>query len=112
MIEKFWNFIRNENNNDLLVETIKDNKIEGSVVITKENETGTPLAGAKIEIINSANKVVYTGVTNSKGEITDANLPYGTYTYREIAAPNKFAYTNNSISPSVMHGITTRPKIL
>ncbi|MEI3392876.1 MAG: DNA translocase FtsK [Clostridia bacterium] len=26
MIEKFWNFIRNENNNDLLVETIKENK--------------------------------------------------------------------------------------
>ena len=70
------------------------NQIEGSVVITKENEAGTPLAGAKIEIINSANKVVYTGVTNSKGEITDANLPYGTYTYREIAAPT--GYTINT----------------
>ena len=68
-------------------------QIKGTVVITKENEAGTPLAGAKIEIINSANKVVYTGVTNSKGEITDANLPYGTYTYREIAAPT--GYTIN-----------------
>ena len=81
-------------NGQIINETIKDNKIEGTVVITKENEAGTPLAGAKIEIINSANKVVYTGVTNSKGEITDANLPYGTYTYREIAAPT--GYTINT----------------
>ncbi|WP_058994109.1 MSCRAMM family protein [Sarcina ventriculi] len=81
-------------NGQIVNETIKDNKIEGTVVITKENEAGTPLAGAKIEIINSANKVVYTGVTNSKGEITDANLPYGTYTYREIAAPT--GYTINT----------------
>ena len=81
-------------NGQIVNETIKDNKIEGTVVITKENETGTPLAGAKIEIINSANKVVYTGVTNSKGEITDANLPYGTYTYREIVAPT--GYTINT----------------
>ncbi len=81
-------------NGQIINETIKDNKIEGTVVITKENEAGTPLAGAKIEIINSANKIVYTGVTNSKGEITDANLPYGTYTYREIAAPT--GYTINT----------------
>ena len=73
---------------------LEDNLIIGSIVITKENEDGIPLAGAKIEIINSAGQVVYTGITNSKGEITDNNLPYGTYTYKEIKAPTGYTINN------------------
>ncbi|MGL4656254.1 MAG: MSCRAMM family protein, partial [Sarcina sp.] len=66
--------------------TFKDTQIEGNVVITKVGEDKTPLAGATIAIYNSANKEVFTGTTNDKGQISTI-LPFGKYTYKELKAP-------------------------
>ena len=77
--------------------TISDNIQKGQIkVLKRDAQTGaTPqgsatLAGAKIEIYNKAGSVVDTLTTDSKGEATSKMLPVGTYTVKEVTAPNGY----------------------
>lgn len=60
------------------------------VIHKKDAETGTPLSGAKFQIKNSKNNVIYTGVTDEFGMLTITKLPVGKYTYTEIEAPSGY----------------------
>ncbi|WP_317312353.1 SpaA isopeptide-forming pilin-related protein, partial [Clostridium thermobutyricum] len=87
----------NSNNTSNLNEVVfKDSKILGSLQITKTNEDGKEkLAGAEFNISgpNGFNKVV---TTNTDGVASLNNLQWGTYTIKEIKAPQGYELNNNS----------------
>ena len=74
--------------NTVIVKTVVNKLIEGSLKIIKVDENDTPLKGVKFEILDSDKKVVDTIVTDKDGIAVSKKLPIGTYYYREVEAPD------------------------
>lgn len=69
--------------NELITKPVEIKKIA--------KDTGLPLAGAEIEISTLNGKVIYTGTTKADGKLADVpRLPIGTYSYRELTAPDGY----------------------
>ena len=80
-----------------------------SVRIIKTDGTN-PLAGAKLQILNSSNNVVKEWTTDATGTVVFTGLPVGTYTIKEVEAPEgyvlietgrQFTITNNAATPDI-----------
>ncbi len=80
----------------IIKSTLEDEIIENDIKIVKEDkETGERLKGCTIEIRNAdTNKIVFTGVTNSKGEL-DVRLRFGEYTFKELKAPKGYLLSSD-----------------
>jgi hypothetical protein len=66
--------------------------IRGSLRIVKVDCTGeTPLQGAGYRLYNRDGEQIAEGYTDENGELAFDNLPSGSYTYQEFAAPEGFA---------------------
>lgn len=74
---------------------------ESKTVITKTDMMGKPLAGAKINIIDSNGNIVRTVVTSNDGTVTVEGLAVGTYTIQEVEAPNGYALNDNRYQFSI-----------
>jgi uncharacterized surface anchored protein len=83
--------------------TVKDNSNATSpVVIDLENEmnevtlekidlvTGNPVVGAVIQIFDEAGELVREVTTDENGQVLIKGLPAGTYTFREVLAPEGY----------------------
>jgi len=83
--------------------TVKDNSdVTSPVVIDRENEmnevtlektdlvTGTPVVGAVIQIFDEAGELVREVSTDENGQVLIKGLPAGTYTFREVLAPEGY----------------------
>lgn len=57
------------------------------VVVKIDRATKKPLAGAKIEVRDANNKVIFIGTTNSQGQVSVGKLKAGNYTYKELTPP-------------------------
>lgn len=77
----------------------RDGSVEGentmtnestSVVITKTDENGVPLAGSTIAIYNEDGEEVFRDITNDFGKISVFGLHYGNYTYKELECPDGY----------------------
>lgn len=69
--------------------TILDKKTE--VVLHKTDvTTAEGIQGAKIEIYDSDGNTVFEDITDENGDITISGLPSGTYTFKEIVAPDGY----------------------
>ena len=69
---------------------IVNEKIKGSLKITKVDELDKPIAGVKFEILDSNKNVVDTIVTDKDGIAASKQLVLGTYYYREIEVPDGY----------------------
>lgn len=77
--------------NDVIRETITNEKIVGSLEIIKIGDDGErPLEGAEFEVYNSAGKVIATLITDKDGKASINDLGKGTYTYKEIKSPEGY----------------------
>ena len=69
-------------------------RITGGLRITKTTRlSGTervPVAGAVYAVYDAGHEIVFEAVTDENGAVSFERLPYGEYTYREIAAPEGF----------------------
>lgn len=75
----------------------------GSFKLTKYGaNTSTPLAGAKFELY-SGNTKVAEGTTNANGELAFDKLPFGTYTLKEVEAPEGYV-----LSTELENGVTVK----
>lgn len=82
---------------------------KGNISILKTDGTN-PLAGAKLQILNSSNDVVREWTTDATGTAVFTGLPVGTYTIKEVEAPEgyvlietgrQFTITNNAATPDI-----------
>ncbi len=64
---------------------------KGSLEIIKSDGTsGEGLSGAKYEIYDSNNNLVYSGETDNNGILRADNLPMGEYYFKEVTPPNGY----------------------
>lgn len=70
--------------------TVSDEIAKGSVTILKVNELGRTLEDAEFAIYNSDGEEVDKKKTLSNGEVIFDHLPLGTYTIKEINAPEGY----------------------
>ena len=79
-------------NGKVIKSTMKNERKEGSLkIIKKDAENGKPLKGAEFDIyFEDGKKVMFKGVTNSKGEINIPTLLAGKYCVIETKAPDGY----------------------
>ncbi len=86
---------------------LTDQKANGMIRIHKTNANSDmgnhSLDGAVFEIRNSSNNLVDTVITNSQGRANSKSLPLGTYTIKEIAAPNGFLLNTNVFTAKLVY---------
>lgn len=105
---------------------VKNDPIIGNIKLTKVNEKGTKLAGAKFTLYKN-NQIVTSDIygntiqddengtpgtltTNSKGVVTFKNLRYGTYTVKETTAPENYNLNTTVYTFNITeHGKTYQP---
>ena len=75
--------------NDQIVEVkVVNELVEGKLKIVKVDSNNTPLQGVKFEVTDANGSVVDTIITDSDGVASTKSLRLGTYSYREIEAPD------------------------
>ncbi len=74
---------------------IENEKIRGSLKITKVDDKDTPIANVKFNILDESKNVVDTIVTNESGIAVSKELTPGTYYYKEIAVPDGYIMDSN-----------------
>ncbi|MBC2149644.1 SpaA isopeptide-forming pilin-related protein [Listeria booriae] len=77
-------------------------------IIKKGNDTTSLLPGAKYEVRNSAGTVVATPTTGANGKVTVSDLLQGTYTVKEITAPNGYLVATASQNITVKAAETSQ----
>ena len=75
-----------DQNGKVYTYTVSDQHKPGQLVITKENESGTPLQGATFQLMQDG-KVLQTVTTGADGKAVFNNLAEGTYQIKETKAP-------------------------
>lgn len=72
-------------------EVVYDELIYTPITLTKTDITGVEtLPGALIEVMNSEGTLIYREFTDANGEIPDIPVVPGTYTFREVYAPEGY----------------------
>jgi Predicted outer membrane protein len=82
--------------------TLKNDLIKGSVSLMKKDaETKKALAGATFKLVNADGKIVFEGKTDKDGLLTVSNLPFGTYEFIEVSAPDGYRLDEKPIKVEV-----------
>lgn len=94
-----------------LTENIPNYDTPPDVIVTKKDaETGEVISGVRFEITNEDGKVVYTGTTDTYGQIVFSPDEYGAYAVRETSVPNGYkksdGYITFTVSASGVEGET------
>ncbi|MDD3212133.1 MAG: SpaA isopeptide-forming pilin-related protein, partial [Eubacteriales bacterium] len=85
-----------------LPEPVYDELIYTRITLTKMDITGeNTLPGALIEVSNSSGEVIYRSYTDDNGQIPDIPVTPGTYTFREVFAPDGYALSEAEMSFTV-----------
>ena len=75
--------------------------------IIKQSNSGTPLEGAEFTLTDETGKKISCQATGKDGIVFNNNINYGTYTLKEIKAPNGYALLNADIRITVdQNGVT------
>lgn len=77
--------------NSVVRETITNERIVGKLQLLKIGDDGEkPLAGAEFEVYDSNKKVVAKLITDKDGKATSPDLGKGSYTFKEVKAPDGY----------------------
>ena len=77
-------------NNQVIRKDIVNEKIKGSLKITKVGDDNKPIANVKFNILSSDKQVIETVTTNAQGIAVSQELEPGSYYYKEIEAPKGY----------------------
>ena len=78
--------------------TMAFTNVRKAAYLTKYGENNSVLAGCKVDITGANGNKVMSAVSDSNGRINISSLPAGTYHYREVAAPEKYALNPKTYS--------------
>ncbi len=84
-----------ESTGQIITKTVVNKVAKGKLEIHKVDNTNTPIAGVKFNILDSNKNVVDTIVTNASGVAVSKDLPIGTYYYKEVEAPSNVVMDTN-----------------
>ena len=87
--------------NKSMIEVEMENWPNCAVLSKYDLTNRKPVPGAVIEVVNEAGETVFTGETDSHGEIVLIELPTGDYTFRETIAPAGYALNTESFAFSI-----------
>lgn len=79
---------------------------KGNIVITKTDENGVLLPGASFTLYDKDGKAIATAVSDATGTVRFADIPVGSYTIRETAAPEGFILSTELLSITLEKGAT------
>ena len=79
----------------IVEKTVVNQIAKGKIKIVKVDNTSTPIAGVKFDILDSNKNVVDTIVTDENGIAISDNLKLGTYYYKEVEAPSDVIMDTN-----------------
>ena len=83
-------------------EVVYDELIYTPITLTKTDITGVEtLPGALIEVMNSEGTLIYREFTDANGEIPDIPVVPGTYTFREVYAPEGYELNTTEMTFNV-----------
>ena len=83
-------------------EVVYDELIYTPITLTKTDITGVEtLPGALIEVMNSEGTLIYREFTDANGEIPDIPVVPGTYTFREVYAPEGYELNTTEMTFTV-----------
>ena len=86
---------------------ITNTKNSQSMKIVKQSNLGTTLEGAEFTLTDGNSNKISCQATGKDGIVFNDNINYGTYTLKEIKAPNGYALLNADITITVaQNGIT------
>ncbi|MBC3887121.1 hypothetical protein GH810_02205 [Acetobacterium paludosum] len=73
----------------------------GSIELLKTDTNGAPLSGAEFGLYDAAGTLVKTAVSNDEGLVHFAEVPYGSYTIKEVTAPTGYTLSDAAATASV-----------
>ncbi len=91
---------------------VVNNKIYGAIRLMKEDDRSKPLEGAVFGLYNASKSKVDEATSLVDGTVTFKNVAYGTYTIKEIKAPEGYVESDVIITASVeKQGVTVIPTV-
>lgn len=78
----------------------------GDLVLTKTDENGKILPGAKFVLLNAGGTIIQSGITQNDGKLRFNNLVAGQYSLRETEAPEGYELNKNDYQVNVTTGDT------
>ncbi|MBV4417846.1 LPXTG cell wall anchor domain-containing protein [Clostridium tyrobutyricum] len=91
---------KDDNGNTIDLGSVSDVKIKGNIQFYKVGEDGGTLAGAQFALYSGTDTTaapVATATSDSRGLVEFTNVPYGTYSIKEIASPSAEYNINSRI---------------
>jgi len=79
-----------ETKDQVVVKQIVNEKVSGSLKITKVNDDDRAIAGVTFNILDTNKNVVETVTTGENGIATSKKLEPGTYYYKEVSVPDEY----------------------
>lgn len=73
-------------------------------ILKKDSETGEPIEGVRFEIVDENGTVVYTGITDSYGQVTFAPVQFGSFAVFETSVPVGYVRSDGYITFTVGKG--------
>lgn len=104
--DETFSFIINSDGSVSGDDTISDFKLInepdfGSIELMKIDDNFNPLAGAEFGLYNPVGTLIKTAVSNDEGLVRFIEVPFGSYTVRETAAPEGYALSDTESTVAV-----------
>lgn len=98
-----------KNNDETVTEVV--NADAGVITLNKTGEDSKPLAGTTFELKNDAGEVIQTQITGADGKLVFADVPMGSYTVVETAAPDPYAVSADVTKVTLSRGASQKVSV-
>lgn len=98
-----------KNNDETVTEVV--NVDAGVITLNKTGEDSKPLAGTTFELKNDAGEVIQTQITGADGKLVFADVPMGSYTVVETAAPDPYAVSADVTKVTLSRGASQKVSV-
>ena len=95
-----------KNNDETVTQVV--NADAGVITLNKKGNDNGPLSGVTFELKNEAGEVIQTQITGDNGQLVFADVPMGSYTIVETAAPDPYAVSADVTKVTLNRGASQK----